>query len=76
MDTCQAFDQCTISRSIFSEKCMDLSRFQGKIHIVQRFYTGKLYFNAFHFKQIMIRQLNSSLRNKGERPGAFALELE
>ena len=72
MDTRQAFDQCTFSRSVLSEKGMDFPRFQGKIHFIQRFYTGKLYFNAFHLQQVMIRQLNSSLRSEGGRPGASA----
>lgn len=67
MDARKAFDQCAFPCAVFSEERVYLSSSEGKVNFIESFHSWELYFNAFHFKQAMFRQLNSSLKDKGGR---------
>jgi hypothetical protein len=57
----QAFDQRGFAGSVFSQQRMDLAFAQSEIDFVQSLDAGKLYFNIFHLKNNLFRQVSTSL---------------
>ena len=61
IDACQTFDQGGFPCSVFTEKRVHLAFAQSEIDFVQSFDAGKLYFNFFHLKNNIFRQVYTSL---------------
>ena len=61
VNTGQAFDQCGFSCSVFSQQGVDLAFSQSEIDFIQSLDAGKLYFNFFHLKNNIFRQVFTSL---------------